>query len=135
MTFVLTKIIIMKRLLQSEQIAQFGLSLIVLYLLPHSFSWWAYLLLFFAPDLAMVGYFVNTKVGAWTYNLAHHKLVCAIIIVAGIVWHQDALLITGILFYGHSAFDRMMGYGLKYPDAFQHTHLGWIGKNGKKASA
>jgi hypothetical protein len=23
--------------------------------------------------------------------------------------------------------DRIFGYGLKYPDAFQHTHLGWIG--------
>jgi GNAT superfamily N-acetyltransferase len=24
--------------------------------------------------------------------------------------------------------DRVFGYGLKYPDAFQHTHLGWIGQ-------
>ena len=23
--------------------------------------------------------------------------------------------------------DRMFGYGLKYDDAFKHTHLGWIG--------
>jgi hypothetical protein len=24
--------------------------------------------------------------------------------------------------------DRMLGYGLKFSDGFQHTHLGWIGK-------
>jgi hypothetical protein len=35
--------------------------------------------------------------------------------------------------FGHSAFDRMLGYGMKYTDSFQHTHLGLIGKatNGK----
>jgi len=30
--------------------------------------------------------------------------------------------------YGHSSFDRLCGYGLKYVDDFKHTHLGWIGK-------
>jgi hypothetical protein len=28
----------------------------------------------------------------------------------------------------HSSLDRVLGYGLKYPDAFQNTHLGRIGK-------
>jgi hypothetical protein len=30
--------------------------------------------------------------------------------------------------FGHSNMDRLLGYGLKYPDAFQNTHLGVIGK-------
>ena len=30
--------------------------------------------------------------------------------------------------FGHSSFDRIMGYGLKHEDAFQNTHLGKIGK-------
>ena len=29
---------------------------------------------------------------------------------------------------GHSSFDRVFGYGLKHEDAFQHTHLGRIGR-------
>ncbi|MDA1193538.1 MAG: DUF4260 family protein, partial [Candidatus Poribacteria bacterium] len=29
----------------------------------------------------------------------------------------------GAILIGHSAFDRLLGYGLKYPDAFKHTHL------------
>jgi len=27
----------------------------------------------------------------------------------------------------HVAVDRALGYGLKFNDDFQHTHLGWIG--------
>jgi hypothetical protein len=35
----------------------------------------------------------------------------------------------GLIFLAHSSFDRAAGYGLKYFDGFNHTHLGWIGKN------
>jgi len=38
------------------------------------------------------------------------------------------LLAVGIIFLGHTAFDRVFGYGLKFPDNFKHTHLGKIGK-------
>jgi Domain of unknown function (DUF4260) len=40
-------------------------------------------------------------------------------------WTQAA----GLIILGHSSFDRILGYGLKYSDAFQHTHLGMIGRN------
>ncbi len=30
--------------------------------------------------------------------------------------------------FGHSSFDRVMGYGLKHEDAFQNTHLERIGR-------
>ena len=30
--------------------------------------------------------------------------------------------------FGHSSFDRVMGYGLKHEDSFQNTHLGGIGR-------
>lgn len=33
---------------------------------------------------------------------------------------------TVLLF--HSAFDRLLGYGLKYATGFQDTHLGGVGK-------
>ena len=29
----------------------------------------------------------------------------------------------------HASFDRVFGYGLKYEDAFRHTHLGMIGRD------
>ena len=35
---------------------------------------------------------------------------------------------AALILAGHIGFDRMLGYGLKYPDAFGHTHLGKLGK-------
>ncbi|MBC8508108.1 MAG: DUF4260 family protein [Anaerolineales bacterium] len=42
--------------------------------------------------------------------------------------------LIGVIMLGHSSLDRVIGYGLKYPDSFQHTHLGMIGKNAKSPS-
>ena len=47
----------------------------------------------------------------------------------GILTQSQTFLIIAIILFGHSSLDRMMGYGLKYFDAFMHTHLGWIGKD------
>lgn len=32
-----------------------------------------------------------------------------------------------MIMFAHSSLDRCVGYGLKYGDGFQHTHLGRIG--------
>lgn len=34
------------------------------------------------------------------------------------------LSLIGIVMLAHSSLDRVLGYGLKYPDSFQRTHLG-----------
>ena len=96
-----------------------------------NFSWWWYLALFLAPDLSMLGYLVNTKVGAVAYNLAHHKAVAIGFWLVGFKLANEPLMFAGILLFGHSSFDRLFGYGLKYNDAFKHTHLGWL-PEGKK---
>ena len=76
----------------------------------------------------MLGYLVNPKVGAWTYNIAHHKAVAACCIAIGWKLSLPLFLLAGLLLFAHSCFDRMMGYGLKYTDSFGHTNLGMIGK-------
>jgi len=43
--------------------------------------------------------------------------------------HMDILITGGLLLVAHSSFDRMLGYGLKFPDDFKHTSLGWMGKD------
>ena len=68
----------------------------------------------------------NTKVGAFTYNLFHHKGVACIIITIGWFTVSHWVVLAGILLFTHSSFDRTMGYGLKYEDGFKHTHLGWL---------
>ena len=47
-------------------------------------------------------------------------------------WWQDHRLAAaaGLVWLAHIGMDRLLGYGLKYDDHFQHTHLGLIGKHG-----
>jgi len=56
----------------------------------------------------------------------------AIVVVAGLFLQDDLVIKIGLIFLAHSSFDRVLGYGLKYPDDFSHTHLGWIGKSAGK---
>jgi Domain of unknown function (DUF4260) len=118
----------MKQLLQLEEVAQMALGIAALYYQPIHFSWWLWPILFLLPDISMLGYMINTKIGAYTYNIAHHKGVAIILAAAGFFTNNDVLMFIGILLFAHSSFDRTMGYGLKYEDDFKHTHLGWIGK-------
>ena len=123
----------MKQLLSLEQAMQLVLSIGALYYQPIHIAWWLWLPLFLSPDISMIGYLVNPPVGAWAYNLAHHKAMAGVGIAAGLVFHLPVVLFIGLLLWAHSSFDRMLGYVLKYEDSFQHTHLGLIGKNNGKA--
>ncbi|WP_419868338.1 DUF4260 domain-containing protein [Chryseobacterium sp. CT-SW4] len=93
------------------------------------FSWWWLAALFFAPDISMLGYAVNNKMGAFFYNLFHHFGIAIILYLAGILLALPYLSMIGTVIFSHSAFDRLLGYGLKYPDSFHNTHLGKIGKD------
>jgi hypothetical protein len=122
----------MKSLIQLEELL---LTIAALYFLSQhglgiSAWWWA--LLFFSPDISMLGYLLGPKAGAVSYNLFHHKGLALGLALAGYFLHQEVLLTVGTLLFAHSSFDRMMGYGLKYFSSFQDTHLGPIGS--KKAS-
>lgn len=118
----------MKRILNLEELAQLVLCIAGLYCLPMHIYWWLWPALFLAPDLSMMGYLVNTKVGAFCYNLAHHKGIAGVVILTGWFLSNPVLQLTGLLLWGHSSFDRLLGYGLKFPDSFKHTHLGVIGE-------
>ncbi|GAB3900782.1 DUF4260 domain-containing protein [Larkinella knui] len=122
----------MKTLLKLEEAAQFILSIVLFNQLP--FAWWWFPALILVPDLSMLGYLINPKLGAYAYNLMHHKAFAIGIGILGLTLNNQPLLLTGILLFGHAAMDRMMGYGLKYTDDFGHTHLGRIGKNAAKPS-
>ena len=117
----------MKTLLQAEEAAQLTIALLGLYCQPISVSWWIWPFLFLSPDISMLGYLVNTHWGAFCYNLFHHKITAAMLAITGYFLHHDLMLFIGLLLYAHSSFDRVFGYGLKYPDDFKHTHLGQIG--------
>lgn len=117
----------MKPIIQLEEVGLCAIAIFGLCLQPIQFSWWIWPILFLSPDLGMIGYLVNTKVGAVTYNLLHHRLIGVAILTYGYFMHQPYMVLAGLIFLGHSSFDRALGYGLKYPDSFKHTHLGMIG--------
>lgn len=115
----------MKNLIRLEQVA---LLLLAIYLFSGlDLAWWWFPLLLLAPDLSMLAYLAGPRLGAYVYNLFHHKAIAVLLILAGALWALPSVEFAGLLILGHSSLDRVFGYGLKYDDAFQHTHLGWIG--------
>ncbi|MEQ8423945.1 MAG: DUF4260 domain-containing protein [Cyclobacteriaceae bacterium] len=118
----------MKNLIKFEELALFALAIYLNSFLP--FPSWLFWVLFLTPDIGMLGYLVNTKVGAATYNVLHHKGIAMVCYFVGYYLIIPELTFVGVLLLGHSSFDRIFGYGLKYPDAFKHTHLGIIGQKG-----
>jgi hypothetical protein len=86
-------------------------------------SWRYFALLFLAPDLSMIGYLVDKKVGAWCYNAAHTYLGPALLGGSAFAMHQPALLSIAVIWTAHIGFDRLLGYGLKYTTDFKDTHL------------
>jgi hypothetical protein len=118
----------MQKILKMEEAAQFAIAILAICYLPVHLSWWLWPIAFLAPDLGALGYILNSKVGAFTYNLVHHKGTAVMVLASGLLLSSPIVMVAGLLLWAHSSFDRMLGYGLKYPDAFKHTHLGMIGK-------
>lgn len=91
-------------------------------------SWWWFFGLLLLPDIGALGYLINTKIGAITYNLFHHKGIAIVFYFIGIYFENDMVKLVGIILFSHASIDRVFGYGLKYFDSFKNTHLGEIGK-------
>lgn len=86
-------------------------------------SWGWFAILFLLPDLSMVGYLANPRLGSICYNLVHTYFAPAVGV--GLIWWMTGQIPSPLwlIWPAHIAFDRMLGYGLKFPDAFRHTHL------------
>lgn len=87
-------------------------------------SWWLFAGMFLLPDASMLGYLSDPKVGARMYNAGHTYFAPASLAVAGSMLGLPALFVPALIWAAHIGFDRLMGFGLKYPSAFKATHLG-----------
>jgi uncharacterized membrane protein YhaH (DUF805 family) len=91
-------------------------------------TWWLFALLILAPDLALAGRGLGEARAANVYNWVHSYtlplVLGAIGHFAGIEW----MLPVALIWATHIGVDRALGYGLKYPHAIEHTHLGLIGR-------
>jgi len=89
-------------------------------------SWLKFALFFFVPDVFMLGYFFGPKAGAAVYNVGHTYTAPFLFSLVGYLAHAPSLFYLSIIWTAHIGFDRMLGYGLKYPAAFKSTHLGKV---------
>ncbi|WP_281542201.1 DUF4260 domain-containing protein [Maribacter aestuarii] len=116
----------MIKLLKIEELAMFILGIFMFGLL--GYEWWWFLILILAPDLGMIGYLMNPKIGAWCYNVFHHKGIAIGIYFLGMYLSLPVVQLIGVILFAHASMDRILGYGLKYEKGFKFTHLGEIGR-------
>jgi hypothetical protein len=86
-------------------------------------SWLLLLILILVPDVGMVGYLKDKKVGAFTYNLFHNYVLALGLVLIGLVLTSAFLTDLGLILAIHIGIDRFLGFGLKYPTNFKDTHL------------
>ena len=86
-------------------------------------SWLEFALLFLVPDLSTLGYAANARVGSSTYNAVHSYAGPLVLASFSFGANHPAILSLSLIWIAHIAFDRMLGFGLKYPTRFKDTHL------------
>ena len=111
----------MKYLLKIEELFLFIFS--VYFFSQLEISWWWFPALLFVPDIGMIGYAFNSKMGAILYNTFHHRAISVSLYIIGSLIFSQVIQFVGIILFAHSSIDRVFNFGLKYPDNFKHTHL------------
>ena len=88
----------------------------------HGGSWLLFALLFLVRHVH-AGISIDSRRGAAIYNLGHSTVLPALPAV-GLLIASPLVISVGLIWLAHVGFDRTLGYGLKYPEAFKSTHLG-----------
>jgi hypothetical protein len=103
-----------------------GLLLCILALISYFSYGGTYLGLFLIvlPDITLLGYLKNPKIGSIIYNLGHTYLTPILSLVIALSLGKLWGLLFTLLWFAHIGIDRALGLGLKFPDGFKNTHLG-----------
>lgn len=87
--------------------------------------WWTFAVFFLAPDLSLLGYAAKSwpRFAAALYNAAHTYVLPLLLALAAAKagWRIGEL--AAAVWLAHIAFDRLLGFGLKYPESFKQTHI------------
>jgi hypothetical protein len=81
------------------------------------------LLVVLAPDLSFLGLAGGRRVGAITYDAAHTYVGPILLASAAMIGEWTTGVELGLIWLAHIGIDRALGYGLRYPDAFNENHL------------
>lgn len=87
-------------------------------------GWVLFGLLLLVPDVSMAGYLKGPVWGSRLYNTAHTYVLPLGLLGCGYLFDAPRVACIALIWTAHIGLDRMLGYGLKYPTHFKHTHLG-----------
>lgn len=79
-------------------------------------------------DIFMVGYLIDSKTGAYVYNIGHSIITPLAFGIIGYLLNIELIIALSLIWLAHIGMDRAFGYGLKMESGFKDTHLGRIGK-------
>ncbi len=97
----------------------------ILYQQVHG-HWSWFLILLLVPDLSMLGYLINKRLGAVCYNFVHTYSVPLLFFIVSRLLHNQSWDWVLLIWIAHIGLDRAIGYGLKYPTGFRDMHLGKV---------
>jgi len=110
-----------KNILRFEGVLFFLISLYLFHLRDQ--SWLIFILLLFTPDISMIGYLKDKKIGAVIYNVGHNYILAIILVILANLTPYDWMVTIGIILFAHVSLDRALGFGLKYSTDFKDTHI------------
>ncbi len=87
--------------------------------------WVLFAVFFLTPDLSLLGYLSenNKRSAAGLYNAVHSYAGPLVLGFLTWKWHSVMLGEVAVIWIAHIALDRFLGFGLKYSQAFQPTHI------------
>ena len=91
--------------------------------LDADYSFLVLALLFFTPDVSFLGYLEGPRAGAVVYNIVHTYVGPIVLGVIGLVADFGLAVQIALIWLAHIGMDRALGFGLKYPTAFEDTHM------------
>ena len=87
------------------------------------FSVWLFLIFLLVPDVFMLGYLLNNKIGSYVYNIGHSYIIPILITLLYLAIGENLLLGIALIWLAHISMDRAIGYGLKYASGFDKTTI------------
>ena len=109
------------KIVRIENGCAFAISFYIYMLLD--FPIWLFFVLLLVPDITMIGYVINKEIGAVVYNFGHSLISPLVILLSYFYFSKDYLLMISIIWIAHIFMDRLLGFGLKYGDSFNKTHI------------
>jgi uncharacterized protein DUF4260 len=73
------------------------LALAVFFYARDSSSWWLFAVLLRAPDVEMLGYLANPRIGALAYHVFHTYLLPWGLVVVSVLTRSEATSLVGIV--------------------------------------